>query len=355
MSFEWLKGGVAAIDETAATAAEARQGQLTKPPGSLGHLEKLALRLAGMQGEEKPSLERVHISVFAADHGVADEGVSAFPQEVTVAMIANFANGGAAISVLAKALGATLEVVDVGAASEPPALPGVITARAGNGTGNFAKQAAMSEGQLAAALHAGRDAVARALEAKAQLFIGGEMGIANTTSATAIACALLQRPAVELVGPGTGITADGVSHKAQVIEQALALHKEAMSSAVEILRCVGGFEIAALCGAYIAAAQQGLPVLVDGFISTSAALMAVQMNPAIAPWLMLSHASAEPGHTAMVEALGEQPLLDLGMRLGEGSGAATTVPLLRLACALHANMATFAEAGVAEKSSATSH
>ncbi len=348
MSVEWLYGDVAAINQVAATAAEVRQGTLTKPPGSLGRLENIAVRLAGMQGATTPSLQRVHISVFAADHGVAEEGVSAFPQEVTVAMIANFAQGGAAISVLAKALGATLEVIDVGAASEPPALPGVIAARAGKGTANFAKQAAMSEGQLELALQAGRDAVDRAVEAKAQLFIGGEMGIANTTSATAIACALLQRPAVELVGPGTGISADGVGHKAQVIERALALHKEAMGSAIETLRCIGGFEIAALCGAYIAAAQQGLPVLVDGFISTSAALMAVQLNPAVAPWLMLSHASAEPGHAAMVEAIGEQPLLDLGMRLGEGSGAATTVPLLRLACELHGNMATFAEAGVAE-------
>lgn len=350
MSVEWLNNEIAAINGEAAAVAEGRQGQLTKPPGSLGRLEAIALRLAGMQGVERPSLERVHISVFAADHGVAAEGVSAFPQEVTVAMIANFAHGGAAISVLAKSLGATLEVVDVGAASEPPALPGVIAARAGNGTANFAKEAAMSEAQLTTALQAGREAVARAVEAKAQLFIGGEMGIANTTSATAIASALMQRPAVDLVGPGTGISADGVSHKAQVIEQALRLHHDAMHSPLDVLRCLGGFEIAALTGAYIAAAQQGLTVLVDGFISTSAALMALRINPAVAPWLILSHASAEPGHAAMVEAIGEQPLLDLGMRLGEGSGAAVTVPLLRLACELHANMATFAEAGVAEKS-----
>ncbi len=348
MSVEWLKGEVAAINEEMVAAAETRQGQLTKPPGSLGRLEGIAVRLAGMQGVDKPALDRIHISVFAADHGVAAEGVSAFPQEVTVAMIANFAHGGAAISVLAKTLGATLEVVDVGAASESPALPGVISHRVANGTANFAQEAAMGEAQLADALQAGREAVARAVTAKAQLFIGGEMGIANTSSATAMACALLQRPASELVGPGTGLKADGMNHKAQVIEQALSLHKASMLAPLDVLRCVGGFEIAALSGAYIAAAQQGLPVLVDGFISSSAALMALQINPAIAPWLMLSHASAEPGHAAMVEAIGEQPLLDLAMRLGEGSGAATTVPLLRLACELHANMATFAEAGVAE-------
>lgn len=350
MSIEWLQDDVAAINSGAAAAATARQGQLTKPPGSLGRLEEIAIRLAGMQGRERPSLERLHITVFAADHGVAAEGVSAFPQEVTVAMIANFAHGGAAISVLARSLGASLEVVDVGAVSEPPALPGVIAARAGNGTANLATEAAMSEEQLALALQAGRAAVTRALSASAQLFIGGEMGIANTTAATAMACALLQRQAVELTGPGTGLQADGISHKARVIEQALALHRDLLISPLEVLRCVGGFEIAALCGAYISAAQAGLPVLVDGFISSSAALMALRINPAIAPWLMLSHASAEPGHAAIVTAIGEAPLLALGMRLGEGSGAAVTVPLLRLACDLHNNMATFAEAGVAGKS-----
>ena len=350
MSVEWLNGEVAAINVDAAAAAEARQGQLTKPPGSLGRLEKLAVRLAGMQGAEKPSLERVHISVFAADHGVAAEGVSAFPQEVTVAMIANFAHGGAAISVLAKSLGATLEVVDVGAANEPPALSGVISARAGNGTANFSREAAMSEDQLLAALQAGREAVTRAVEAKAKLFIGGEMGIANTTAATALACVLLRRSASELVGPGTGLDSDGISHKAEVIERALALHQDVMETPLDVLRHVGGFEIAALAGAYIACAQQGLPVLVDGFIATAAALVAFHINPSIEPWLMLSHASAEPGHAAMVESLGEQPLLDLGMRLGEGSGAATAVPLLRLACELHNHMATFAEAGVADGS-----
>lgn len=350
MSFEWLNSVVAVIDSDVVAAAEARQGELTKPPGSLGRLEKIAIRLAGMQGVVKPSLEQIHISVFAADHGVAAENVSAFPQEVTVAMIANFASGGAAISVLAKSLGATLEVVDTGAAAMPPELAGVISQRAGNGTANFANEPAMSEEQLDKSIQAGRDAVGRAVKAGAQLFIGGEMGIANTTSATAIACALLQRPAVDIVGPGTGLKAEGIGHKASVIEQALALHKEAMAKPLDVLRSVGGFEIAALTGAYIAAAQQGLPVLVDGFISSSAALMALQINPAIAPWLILSHASAEPGHAAIVEAIGQQPLLDLGMRLGEGSGAAVTVPLLRLACDLHNNMATFAEAGVADGS-----
>ena len=348
MTFDWLTQPAAPLNPQAALAAEARQGQLTKPPGSLGRLEKLAQRLAAMQGVERPSLERIHISVFAADHGVAAEGVSAFPQEVTVAMIANFANGGAAISVLAKELGARLEVVDVGAVTEPDVLPGVVNCRIGAGTANFCKEAAMDESQLAGALAAGREAVERALSANAQLFIGGEMGIANTTSASAIATVLLSRRPADLAGPGTGLDAAGVSHKATVIARALEYHREALDTPLEVLRRLGGFEIAALSGAYLSAAQRGLPVLVDGFISSVAALAALRINPMIAPWLMLSHASAEPGHAAVAEAIGEAPLLDLHMRLGEGSGAAVSVPLLRLACALHNNMATFAEAGVAD-------
>lgn len=348
MTPDWLNHPAALLNEEAAAAAEARQGQLTKPPGSLGRLEQLAQRLSAIQGSERPSLERIHITVFAADHGVAAEGVSAFPQEVTVAMIANFANGGAAISVLARELGAQLEVVDVGAVAMPTKLPNVISRRVAAGTANFCEGPAMDEAQLAEALNAGREAVDRALAAGARLFIGGEMGIANTTSAAAIATALLEKMPSELAGPGTGLDASGVRHKAQVIERALALHQEAHNEPLEVLRRLGGFEIAALCGAYLRAAQQGLPVLVDGYISSVAALVALRLNPNIAPWLIFSHASAEPGHAAVMAAIGEQPLLDLKMRLGEGSGAAVAVPLLRLACALHNNMATFAEAGVAD-------
>ncbi len=348
MTFDWLYQTAASLDQQAGAEAAARQAQLTKPPGSLGRLEQMAERLAAMQGKSRPALDRLQISVFAADHGVAAEGVSAFPQEVTVAMIANFANGGAAISVLASELGATLEVVDVGAVASSPEHPQIINCRVSAGTANFCTTAAMEEAQLAEALAVGRQAIERARESNAQLFIGGEMGIANTTAASAIAAAILSKHPSELAGPGTGLDATGVSHKSQVIEKALALHGEALDSPLEVLRRIGGYEIAALCGAYISAAQQGLPVLVDGFISSVAALAALRLNPSIGPWLILSHASAEPGHAAVVAAIGEQPLLDLTMRLGEGSGAAVAVPLLRLACALHNNMATFAEAGVAD-------
>jgi len=345
---DWIIAPASAPDSSIADAARDRQMQLTKPPCSPGRLEEVAIHLASLQGSERPTLELLAITVFAADHGVADEGVSAFPQAVTVEMIKNFSRGGAAISVLARTLGAPLEVVDVGAVSDVGPLPGVVSQRAGNGTANFCNEPAMSEAQFATALDAGRQAITRACAGGAQLFIGGEMGIANTTAASALACAVLDASPSELAGPGTGLDTKGVQHKAQVIGRALELHKVHFNEPREVLRRLGGFEIAALAGAYIAAAQARLPSLVDGFITSTAALLAVRINPSIAPWLMLSHASAEPGHRKVVEAIGQSPLLDLGMRLGEGSGAAVTVPLLRLACELHNSMATFAEAGVSE-------
>ena len=346
---EWTRASCAASNEAARAAALARQGQLTKPPGALARLEDIAVQLAALQGVERPQLQRIHISVFASDHGVAAEGVSVFPQAVTAEMVRNFARGGAAISVLAKQLSATLEVINLGTVSVVEALPGVRDERIAAGTANFLQQAAMTETQLAAALQSGRDAVLRAKQSGAQLFIGGEMGIANTTAASAIGCVLLQIAPVLLSGPGTGLDSNGVAHKARVIEQAIALHHLSHANPLAALRHVGGFEIAGLCGAYIAAAQQDLPVLVDGFISSVAALAAVRINPAVRSWLLFGHTSAEPGHQRVLDALDAQPVLQLGMRLGEGSGAAVAVPILQLACALHNGMATFAEAGVSEK------
>lgn len=325
--------------------ARARQGQLTKPPGSLGVLEDLAVTLAGLQRTPTPTMERVWISVFAADHGVADEGVSAFPQAVTGEMLRNFAGGGAAIAVLARALDASLDVVNLGTVNDPGAVAGVHRAVIAASTRNFCEGPAMSDAQLRAALGAGAASVRAALDAGAHLFIGGEMGIANTTSAAALASALLRRSPSDLTGAGTGLDAGGIAHKIAVIERALALHAAADSD-WERLRRLGGFEIAALTGAYLAAAQAGLPVLVDGFIASVAALAAQRLNPGCADWLLYAHRSHERGHTAVLDALQARPLLDLGMRLGEASGAAMAVPLLRLACALHNGMATFAQAGV---------
>jgi nicotinate-nucleotide--dimethylbenzimidazole phosphoribosyltransferase len=349
MTQSWWLNPCKPIDVQALEQAQARQQQLTKPAGSLGRLESVAVQLAGLQGQVKPSLDHLWIAIFAGDHGVVAEGVSVFPQEVTGQMLHNFVNGGAAISVLARQLGASLEVVDLGTVTPTLNLPGVRHLNVGPGTANFVKGPAMTTAQGALALQAGGDSVQRAIAAGAQLFIGGEMGIGNTTAASALACALLDCPVVHLAGPGTGLDVAGVNHKAQVIERALALHRAQRGDALQTLFNLGGFEIAALVGAYLACAQHGVAVLVDGFICSVAALVAVRLNPDCRPWLLFGHRGAEPGHRHVLETLNAEPLLDLGMRLGEGSGAALAVPLLRLACDLHGQMATFAEAAVADR------
>lgn len=329
--------------------AEQRQQQLTKPPGAMGLLETTAIRLAGLQGRDKPCVNEVHISIFAGDHGVVAEGVSAFPQEVTAQMVHNFLHGGAAISVLARQLGAKLEIVDTGILTPLPEQEGLVLHRAGAGTANSAVEAAMTPAQLDIALQAGHDAVERAAARHTDLFIGGEMGIGNTTAATALYCALLDEQPARLAGAGTGLDQQGIAHKVAVLDNILMQHKDCGSDAMAWLRCTGGFEVAALTGAYIRAAQCGIPVLLDGFISTAAALVAVKVQPDVAQWLFLSHVSAEQGHALTLKALDQQPLLNLGMRLGEGSGAAIAVNLLRSACHLHNEMATFEEAAVAGK------
>ncbi|PBJ26870.1 Nicotinate-nucleotide--dimethylbenzimidazole phosphoribosyltransferase [Pseudomonas ogarae] len=349
MNHCWWLDPCKPVDSQALEQATARQQQLTKPAGSLGRLESVAVQLAGLQGQVKPSLDRLWLAIFAGDHGVVAEGVSAYPQEVTGQMLLNFVSGGAAISVLARQLGASLEVVDLGTVTPALDLPGVRHLNVGPGTANFAQGPAMTVSQGEQALQGGRDSVARAVAAGTHLFIGGEMGIGNTTAASALACALLECPVAHLVGPGTGLDAAGVGRKAQVIERALALHSAQGNDPLQTLFNLGGFEIAALVGAYLACAQQGVAVLVDGFICSVAALVAVRLNPACRPWLLFGHRGAEPGHRHVLETLGAEPLLDLGLRLGEGSGAALAVPLLRLACDLHGQMATFAEAAVADR------
>jgi len=346
MSHYWYDAPIAAPDSAVLAAARDRQMQLTKPPGSLGRLEELGVTLAAMQGTQQPRVDKLWITVFAGDHGVVAEGVSAFPQVVTAEMVRNFARGGAAISVLAREWDARLEVVNVGTVQSLEDLPGVVEARVGPGTANFVHEPAMTGDQLHEALMAGHDAAERAAINGARLFVGGEMGIGNTTSAAAIACSLLGLPAAQLAGPGTGLDAAGVSHKALVIERALAHHRS--DQPLTALQRLGGFEIAALAGAYLRCGQLGLPALVDGFITTAAALVAVRLRPELAAWLFYAHCSAEPGHRRLLDALEAKPLLELGMRLGEGSGAAVAVPILRAAAALHAGMATFAEAGVSQ-------
>lgn len=330
-------------------SAETRQNALTKPKGALGVLEHLAVRLAALQQTDRPRANNVRIVLFAGDHGITAQGVSAYPSAVTVQMLDNFARGGAAISVLARELGAPLEVIDAGtlAATE---IAGVIADKPCRGTRDFSREPAMTMSEAQYALAVGRRAALRAAEQRADLLILGEMGIGNTTSAAAIAAALLARPPTDLAGAGTGLDDGGIKHKSNVIATALKLHGLTHRDAcpLKVLTHVGGLEIAALTGAIIGAAQARVPILIDGFIVTVAALLAIRLNASCSDWLIYSHRSSEHGHRLVLEALGAEPLLDLKLRLGEGSGAALALPIVRLACALHAQMATFAEARVSE-------
>ncbi|MEX0603925.1 MAG: nicotinate-nucleotide--dimethylbenzimidazole phosphoribosyltransferase [Marinobacter sp.] len=335
---------------TRISRAREHQGVLTKPPGSLGRLEELAVLLCGQQDTDTPKVDQVQISIFAADHGVCTEGISAFPQQVTGQMVANFAHGGAAISVLARHLGASLEVINLGTVEPLPDLPGVLTNRIGPGTANLALQSAMTEAEVRQALEAGHQVSQRAADTGAQLFIGGDMGIGNTTSAAAVACVLLGEAPSVIVGPGTGLDVTGVRHKTAVVAQALRRHGDDVTP-LSVLTSLGGFEIAALTGAMLGCAHRRIPILVDGFIVSVAALVGVLQQPGLADWLHFSHRSGEPGHSRILAALMARPLLDLNMRLGEASGAAIALPLLRQACALHNEMASFDDAGVDSGSS----
>lgn len=346
---EWVYQSCPEVSCTHREAARARQDELTKPAGALGRLETLAIDLAGLQHSERPRVARVPIIVFAGDHGVAAQGVSAYPQSVTIAMMANFAAGGAAISVLARELGCRLEVVDAGTLADQP-MSGVVSDKPRRGTRDFSREAALEASELAFAFECGKRAVERAVASEPDLLILGEMGIGNTTSAAAIAAALLGANADKMTGLGTGLDAAGRERKAQIIDAALARHGLAGAAPEAVLCAVGGLEIAAICGAVVASAQRRVPVLIDGFIVSVAALAAVRLNPTCRPYLIFSHRSAEQGHRLVLNALDARPLLDLDLRLGEGSGAALALPVLRLACALHNGMATFAEAAVPDRS-----
>ncbi|RJS92520.1 nicotinate-nucleotide--dimethylbenzimidazole phosphoribosyltransferase [Salinisphaera sp. Q1T1-3] len=345
---EWLCQPTATPNEAARAAAIARQNELTKPPGSLGRLETVATDFAAWQGVEKPALDTITLAVFAGDHGVVTRGVSAFPQSVTAQMIANFAAGGAAVAVLAREARAAMTVVNLGTVTPTDDIPGVINHQLAPGTADFTADAAMPLDTLADALAVG----AAAIDPGASLFVGGEMGIGNTTSAAAVLAALIGLDGAATVGRGTGVDDAGLAAKRAAVDAGLARHAarwaglDAPDAALAVLACVGGLEIAALTGAYVAAPQAGVPVLIDGFISSVAALAAVRINPGVADWLVFGHRSAETGHARALAALGAEPILDLGMRLGEGSGAMTAVPVIRAALAVHAKMATFAEAGV---------
>ena len=337
-------------DSEAAAAARQRQARLTKPPGSLGTLERLHVQLAAIQGGMLPTVERPAVLVLAADHGVADARVSAYPKQVTAEMVGNFVRGGAAINVLSSDAGARLLVADVGIDWQGRTPPhGIIRVPVAPGTANLADGPAMTRAQAQRALTTGLELARQLVDDGADLIALGEMGIGNTTASAALIAALSGRPARDVTGLGTGIDPEGWERKARIVEQAVGRIGPGQADPVGALADVGGFEIGALAGAMIGAAAAGVPVVLDGLIVGAAALLAVALCPAVQPYLIASHRSVEPGHRIVLELLELEPLMDLGLRLGEGSGAAIALHLIRLACRLPREMATFGEAGVSDK------
>ncbi len=340
---------VQAVQDDIAQQARAYQNTLTKPAGSLGKLEDIACWFAARQGKVLPDPLKPHITVFAADHGVCDEGVSAFPSVVTGEMVKNFAAGGAAINALAKQAGASLSIVDVGVLVDTSHIPNVIQAKTQNGTANSVHQPAMSKDDCASAFQAGCDEVKRAVEHGANVLVAGDMGIGNTTASAALICLFTDTNPEHIVGHGTGIDEKAHLHKIQVVEQIINRVTQQNIPPESYIEEVGGFEIAAMSGFYHEAARQGVPVIIDGFISAAAALAAQTLEPDVTQWMLASHISQENGHLHALKHLGLNPFFDFKLRLGEGSGAALLLPLFQSAIALHRDMATFESAGVSEE------
>ena len=340
---------IQALDEMAIISAKARQNILTKPQGSLGRLEELSNQLAGITGNPIPMIKEKVIITMAGDHGVVAEGVSAFPQEVTPQMVLNFLAGGAAINVLARHVGARVVVVDMGVASDIPVQNGLVNKKIAYGTGNIAMGAAMTPEQAVQAILRGVEVVETEIARGLDIVGTGDMGIGNTTPSAAIACALTGRSPAEIAGRGTGVDDEGLKRKVNAIERALHVNQPDPRDGLDVLAKVGGFEIGGLAGVMLGAAANRKPIMVDGFISTAAAMIAVTIAPQCRAYLIAAHRSKEYGHGVMLDWLGLKPLLDLDLRLGEGTGAALGISLAESACKILAEMATFGEAGVSEK------
>ncbi len=333
------------LDVAAMQEACARQEQLTKPRGSLGVLEEIAVKIAGMTGDPLPAPGRKVVVVMAADHGVAAEGVSLYPPEVTAQMVRNFLAGGAAINVLSRHAGAEVRVVDVGVAS-PFEAEGLVCRKVRPGTANMAAGPAMSREEAVAALEAGIEVAEGELERGATFLAAGEMGIGNTTAASAITACMTGLDPAEVTGRGTGVDDRGLGHKVEVIRRALQVNRPDPSDALDVLGKVGGLEIAGIAGVILAAASARRPVLVDGFISAAGALVASGLHPHAVDFMLASHLSVESGHAAILERLGLHPIIRANMRLGEGTGSALAFFLVDAALKVHSQMATFEEAGV---------
>jgi nicotinate-nucleotide--dimethylbenzimidazole phosphoribosyltransferase len=328
-------------------AAAARWDTLTKPRGSLGYLETLACQVAGIVGHVRPRLTERLVFVLAGDHGVTVEGVSAYPSDVTAQMVYNFVRGGAAINVLSRLAGARVIVVDMGVAAELPALPGLVSRKIRPGTRNFAQQSAMTPDQALGCVESGIELATAEVTPGHTWVVTGDMGIGNTTASSAIIAAMTGEAVERVTGRGTGVTGEALARKAAVIKAALDRHQPKAQDALDVLSKVGGFEIGGLAGIMLGTAALRCPVILDGLIATAAALLAVGLAPAVRDYLIAGHRSVEPGHTVALNALGLEPVLDLELRLGEGTGGALALPVLEAACRLLDEMATFGEAGVA--------
>ena len=344
-------GRIAPIDLRWIERAQARQLLLTKPPGSLGRLEEIANRLVAIQQTLSISVERSRIVLFAADHGVCAEGVNPYPQEVTAQMVANFLRGGAAINALARRSGTELRIVDAGVASEISDSNGLIRRPVARGTKNFCKEPAMSREEAIAALCLGIEMANDAAAEGCQLLGIGEMGIGNTTAASAMTALFTGLPVTQVVGRGTGADDACMERKVSAVERAISLHAPAINDSLDILARLGGFEIAAMAGLCLGATANRCAVVIDGFIATVAAVAAVRLHVSAGDYLIAAHHSTEPGHRPLLDLIRHRPLLYLEMGLGEGTGAALAIPLIRAAVDAFRQMATFASAGISESAS----
>jgi len=336
------------LDKTVMAEAQARQDKLTKPAGSLGKLEELSVKIAGIQGKTRPSIEKKAMITMAGDHGVVDEKVGNWPQEVTAQMVQNFLRGGAGINVLARQVGARIIFVDMGVASDLQPDPQLIVRKIGYGTKNMCLSPAMTAAQAIKAIETGIEIVNGEADKGLDIVGTGDMGIGNTTASSAIFAAISGKTVEEVTGRGTGLSDEQLVHKIDVIKRALAVNKPDPSKPLDILAKVGGFEIGGLAGVMLGAAAKRIPVVIDGFISGAAALIAVALAPRLKDYIIAAHVSAEAGHAAMLKYMGFKPLLSLDMRLGEGTGAALGIFIAEAAVRTLNGMATFAEAGVSE-------
>lgn len=336
------------VDQEMGQTAQQHLNNLTKPVGSLGELEKVAVQLAEITGRKVPEVFPPGIIVFAADHGIAEEGVSAYPQEVTAQMVLNFLNEGAAINVFTKSVNGFIEIVDVGVKSNIDA-DGLIVDKVGFGTKNFAKGPAMTKEEAIHSIEVGMKRAEEMINKGAKLIIVGEMGIANTTASSAIVAAITGVDVRSIVGQGTGLAISALDYKAIVIDDALKLLQPDCDDPIDLLQKVGGFEIGAMAGAMLYAASQHIPILLDGFICTASALVATKFCPEVRDYMIAGHHSVEPGHAVALEALGKKPLLALNLRLGEGSGAVLAYPLVEAATRMAREMATFDDADVSRE------